>query len=151
MCGFRLLLLCAITAFHASNAITTTSYELSSLHTHAAMPEAVSRQDIHAHAANTPQQHIETDHRDCRPQLCPWLVLTPSGHCVAQGIETVRRDNCLLVRNVVTTSLEKILMEKDVVGAQGYVRNTISDLLMNRMDLSLLVITKAGAQLFGPN
>lgn len=59
-----------------------------------------------------------------------------------QGIETVRRDNCLLVRNVVTTSLEKILMDKDVEGAQAYVRNTISDLLMNRMDLSLLVITK---------
>ena len=55
----------------------------------------------------------------------------------------MRRDNCLLVRNVVTTSLEMILMEKDVDGAQSYVRNTIADLLMNRMDLSLLVITKA--------
>lgn len=62
--------------------------------------------------------------------------------CLGQGIETVRRDNCLLVRNVVTTSLEKILIEKDVEGAQAYVRATISDLLMNRMDLSLLVITK---------
>lgn len=59
-----------------------------------------------------------------------------------QGIETVRRDNCLLVRNVVTTSLEMILMQKDVTGAQAYVRATIADLLMNRMDLSLLVITK---------
>lgn len=59
-----------------------------------------------------------------------------------QGIETVRRDNCLLVRNVVTTSLHKILIDKDLEGAQAYVRSTISDLLMNRMDLSLLVITK---------
>ena len=33
-----------------------------------------------------------------------------------QGIETVRRDNCLLVRNVVTTCLERILMDKDVAG-----------------------------------
>lgn len=58
----------------------------------------------------------------------------------------MRRDNCLLVRNVVTTSLEKILIEKDVEGAQAYVRATIADLLMNRMDLSLLVITKVGVQ-----
>ncbi|KAK4393747.1 DNA polymerase delta catalytic subunit [Sesamum angolense] len=32
--------------------------------------------------------------------------------------------------------------ERDVPGAVQYVKNTISDLLMNRMDLSLLVITK---------
>ncbi len=60
-----------------------------------------------------------------------------------QGIETVRRDNCLLVRNVVSTCLEKILMEKDEEGAKQYVRSIIGDLLMNRMDLSLLVVTKA--------
>ena len=59
-----------------------------------------------------------------------------------QGIETVRRDNCLLVRNVVTTCLERILINKDVAAAQAYVRSAIADLLMNRMDLSLLVITK---------
>ena len=59
-----------------------------------------------------------------------------------QGIETVRRDNCLLVRNVISTCLDKILIEKDVAGAKAYVCSTISDLLMNRMDLSLLVITK---------
>jgi DNA polymerase elongation subunit (family B) len=63
---------------------------------------------------------------------------------MAQGIETVRRDNCLLVRNVVTTSLEKILVERDEEGAKEYVRAAIRDLLMNRMDLSLLVITKVG-------
>ena len=54
----------------------------------------------------------------------------------------MRRDNCLLVRNVVTTCLERILINKDVGGAQDYVRSAIADLLMNRMDLSLLVITK---------
>uniref|UniRef100_A0A1S3YYP5 DNA polymerase n=1 Tax=Nicotiana tabacum TaxID=4097 RepID=A0A1S3YYP5_TOBAC len=60
----------------------------------------------------------------------------------AKGIETVRRDNCLLVKNLVTECLHKILMDRDVPGAVQYVKNTISDLLMNRMDLSLLVITK---------
>lgn len=59
-----------------------------------------------------------------------------------KGIETVRRDNCLLVKNLVTECLHKILIDQDIPGAVQYVKNTISDLLMNRMDLSLLVITK---------
>uniref|UniRef100_A0A1J3HQT6 DNA-directed DNA polymerase n=1 Tax=Noccaea caerulescens TaxID=107243 RepID=A0A1J3HQT6_NOCCA len=59
-----------------------------------------------------------------------------------KGIETMRRDNCLLVKNLVTESLHKILIDRDVPGAAEYVKNTISDLLMNRIDLSLLVITK---------
>ncbi|KAK9135052.1 hypothetical protein Syun_014382 [Stephania yunnanensis] len=59
-----------------------------------------------------------------------------------KGIETVRRDNCLLVKNLVTECLHKILIDRDIPGAVQYVKDTISDLLMNRMDLSLLVITK---------
>ncbi|TYK07460.1 DNA polymerase delta catalytic subunit [Cucumis melo var. makuwa] len=59
-----------------------------------------------------------------------------------KGIETVRRDNCLLVKNLVNECLHKILIDRDVPGAVQYVKNTISDLLMNRVDLSLLVITK---------
>ncbi|KAF8405671.1 hypothetical protein HHK36_007748 [Tetracentron sinense] len=59
-----------------------------------------------------------------------------------KGIETVRRDNCLLVKNLVTECLHKILIDQDIPGAVQFVKSTISDLLMNRMDLSLLVITK---------
>ncbi|XP_073149546.1 DNA polymerase delta catalytic subunit isoform X1 [Henckelia pumila] len=59
-----------------------------------------------------------------------------------KGIETVRRDNCLLVKNLVSECLNKILIDRDIPGAVQYVKSTISDLLMNRMDLSLLVITK---------
>ncbi|XP_021734583.1 DNA polymerase delta catalytic subunit-like [Chenopodium quinoa] len=59
-----------------------------------------------------------------------------------KGIETVRRDNCLLVKNLVNECLHKILIDRDVPGAVQFVKNTISDLLMNRLDLSLLVITK---------
>lgn len=55
----------------------------------------------------------------------------------------VRRDNCALVRRVVGTCLDKLLIDRDVPGAAAYVKSTISDLLMNRLDLSLLVITKA--------
>jgi len=46
------------------------------------------------------------------------------------------------VKNLVTECLHKILIDRDIPGAVQYVKNTISDLLMNRMDLSLLVITK---------
>lgn len=60
-----------------------------------------------------------------------------------KGIETVRRDNCRLVQTVIDTCLKKILIERDVQGAISYVKSTISDLLMNRVDLSQLVITKA--------
>lgn len=63
-----------------------------------------------------------------------------------KGIETVRRDNCLLVRNVVTTCLEKILVERAPGEACDYVKGVISDLLMNKLDLSLLVISKGLTQ-----
>merc|ERR1712048_196617 len=60
-----------------------------------------------------------------------------------KGIETVRRDNCALVRQLVDTVLNKILIEKSVDTAMEYVTKIISDLLQNKVDLSLLVITKS--------
>ncbi|KAG9233014.1 DNA polymerase family B-domain-containing protein [Amylocarpus encephaloides] len=60
-----------------------------------------------------------------------------------KGIETVRRDNCRLVQNVIETVLRMILIDQDVPGAQNYVKDTISDLLQNKIDMSKLVITKA--------
>ncbi|KAK3995103.1 DNA polymerase family B-domain-containing protein [Cladorrhinum sp. PSN332] len=60
-----------------------------------------------------------------------------------KGIETVRRDNCLLVTTVLEKVLRMILIDRDVPGAQEYVKSTISDLLQNRIDMSKLVITKA--------
>jgi DNA polymerase delta subunit 1 len=61
----------------------------------------------------------------------------------AKGLETVRRDNCLLVRRVVDTCLRKIIIERDVKGAIEYAKGTISDLLQNKLDISMLVITKS--------
>lgn len=63
-----------------------------------------------------------------------------------KGIETVRRDNCLLVRNVITECLDRILVRRDPAGAEAYVKATIADLLQNRLDLSLLVISKGLTQ-----
>ncbi|KAJ8024189.1 DNA polymerase delta catalytic subunit [Holothuria leucospilota] len=59
-----------------------------------------------------------------------------------KGIETVRRDNCPLVANVVGQCLQKILIDRDPDGAVAYAKQVISDLLCNRVDISQLVITK---------
>lgn len=59
-----------------------------------------------------------------------------------KGIETVRRDNCRLVQTVIDTCLRKILIDKDVDGGIDYAKQIIADLLQNKVDLSLLVITK---------
>lgn len=59
-----------------------------------------------------------------------------------KGIETVRRDNCGLVKEVVQEALNIILINKDPDAAINYCKGMISDLLQNRIDLSLLVITK---------
>lgn len=59
-----------------------------------------------------------------------------------KGIETVRRDNCPLVANLINTCLQKILINRDPTAAVDYAKQVISDLLCNRTDISQLVITK---------
>ena len=60
-----------------------------------------------------------------------------------KGIETARRDNCQLIREIMDTSLRAILIHKSPEFAIAYVKAQISQLLMNEMDMSKLVITKA--------
>lgn len=59
-----------------------------------------------------------------------------------KGIETVRRDNCPLVANLINTCLQKILIGNDPDAAVDFAKQTIADLLCNRVDISQLVITK---------
>ncbi|KAK5619383.1 DNA polymerase delta catalytic subunit [Crenichthys baileyi] len=59
-----------------------------------------------------------------------------------KGIETVRRDNCPLVANLINTCLQMILIDRDPQGAVDHAKEVISDLLCNRIDISQLVITK---------
>jgi DNA polymerase delta subunit 1 len=72
-----------------------------------------------------------------------WTNTDKYDYMDTKGLETVRRDNCALVREVIQTSLDKILINQDVQGAIDYVKNQISDLLQNKMDISRLVITKS--------
>ena len=60
----------------------------------------------------------------------------------AKGIETVRRDNCGFVKETVQNTLNMMLIDTDAGKALDYCKGMISDLLQNRIDLSLLVITK---------
>ena len=59
-----------------------------------------------------------------------------------KGIETVRRDNCPMVAKMLNNCLNKILVDRNPMGAVEFVKQTISDLLCNRIDISQLVITK---------
>ena len=60
-----------------------------------------------------------------------------------KGIETVRRDNCALVRRVMETCLKLILEQRNPTAAQEFVRSVVSDLLTGKIDISELIITKA--------
>merc|ERR1719429_796442 len=59
-----------------------------------------------------------------------------------KGIETVRRDNCPMVAKMMNSCLHKILVDRNPESAVEFVKQTISDLLCNRIDISQLVITK---------
>lgn len=72
-----------------------------------------------------------------------WTNIDKYDKMDTKGLETVRRDNCQLVRDVIQTSLDMILMNRDVNGAIDYVKSQISSLLQNKMDISRLVITKS--------
>ncbi|ODV58381.1 DNA-directed DNA polymerase delta POL3 [Ascoidea rubescens DSM 1968] len=71
-----------------------------------------------------------------------WTKLDKYDKIDTKGIETVRRDNCKLVANVMTKILEMILIQRDVKAAEEFVKKIIADLLQDKVDLSELVITK---------
>ncbi|KAI5170722.1 DNA polymerase delta subunit 1 [Nematocida sp. LUAm3] len=60
-----------------------------------------------------------------------------------KGIETVRRDNCLLVRNLMKECLNKIFMDNDVEAAKNSVKKCISLLMNEKISISQLIITKS--------
>jgi DNA polymerase delta subunit 1 len=61
----------------------------------------------------------------------------------AKGVESVRRDNCGLVKKLFQECLDTILVKRSPELAVAHVKATISQLLLNKIDLSLLVISKS--------
>lgn len=61
----------------------------------------------------------------------------------AKGIQLVRRDNCKLVKKISTAVLNKIMIERDVLGAEAIARKFVSDLLDNKFPIEDFMITKS--------
>ncbi|CAR25762.1 ZYRO0A07524p [Zygosaccharomyces rouxii] len=59
-----------------------------------------------------------------------------------KGLASVRRDSCPLVSIVMNKVLKKILIERNVEGALGFVKEIIDDILHNKADISKLIISK---------
>lgn len=87
---------------------------------------------------------------------CPYLLLNkkryagllytnPNKHdkMDCKGIETVRRDFCILIQQMMETVLNKLLIEKNLNSAIEYTKSKIKELLTNNIDMSLLVVTKS--------
>ena len=72
-----------------------------------------------------------------------WTKLDKYDKIDTKGLEAVRRDNCELVRELVETVLKKILIERNKLGAVEYSKGVISDLLQNKIDISMLIISKS--------
>lgn len=74
---------------------------------------------------------------------CAKGSVTDKGRIDTKGIETVRRDNCLLVRELMKESINKVFLHGDVDGAREIIRERVADLLTNKVGISQLIITKS--------
>lgn len=71
-----------------------------------------------------------------------WTKPVKPDYMDRKGLESVRRDSCKLVSFVVDKCLRLILEERSPDSAIRYVREVVSDLVQNRIDISLLIISK---------
>lgn len=55
----------------------------------------------------------------------------------------MRRDNCVLIREMLEEVLKTVLLDNDIDKAVNYIKATVSNLLQNKIDISKLVISKA--------
>lgn len=60
-----------------------------------------------------------------------------------KGLQVVRRDNCALVKDVCNKVINKLLIDRDIDGAKSEVRNTLSNLINNKIHVSQLVLSKS--------
>ena len=71
-----------------------------------------------------------------------WTSTEKYDYLDSKGLETVRRDNANLTKQVVGTALDMILLESNPDGAIAFVKQKISELLQNKIDITDLIITK---------
>lgn len=63
-----------------------------------------------------------------------------------KGLELVRRDNCQLVVIAMKGALQRLLVEGNKEAAVEFIKTVVNDLVTDRIDLQLLVISKAYSQ-----
>lgn len=71
-----------------------------------------------------------------------WVEPTKYLKIEVMGMESVRRDCCRLVRKTMKECFNKILLEADPDGAIAHVKQTVSNLLTNKVDMSDLILTR---------
>lgn len=60
-----------------------------------------------------------------------------------KGLELVRRDNCQLVAITMQGALNRLLIDGDKESAVKFIKSVVQDLITERIDLQLLIISKA--------
>lgn len=86
-----------------------------------------------------PVVNNSTDENDVKRQK---TTIITKRRIDTKGIETVRRDNCRLVKHLIEESLDLLLMKRDPESAKLFVKNTVRDLYLDKIDMSMLVISK---------
>lgn len=72
-----------------------------------------------------------------------WLNTTKPLKLDVKGMESVRRDNCLMVKKMVDQCLKYIIIDRRPGDAIAYCKQLVTDLIQNKVDMSQLVISKA--------
>ncbi|KAI5181380.1 DNA polymerase delta subunit 1 [Nematocida sp. AWRm80] len=65
------------------------------------------------------------------------------GRIDTKGIETVRRDNCQLVRDLMKDSLSLIFLKNDTEAVRALIKQTVKELLLNKIGIGRLIISKS--------
>ena len=69
--------------------------------------------------------------------------LNGKGKLTSAGLETKRRDNCQLVRTMLDNILKMCIQDGKIKESEEYTKNVIRDLLSNKIDIQMLIITKS--------
>lgn len=72
-----------------------------------------------------------------------WENPEAPSHINRKGIESVRRDNCLLVPEILDRVLDLLLIHRDPQGAITAAKKVVSDLLQHKVPIEKLTISKA--------
>ena len=72
-----------------------------------------------------------------------WTRLDKMDKIDTKGIDTTRREKCMLVKNLMQQVLECILIQRDVEKAKTLVKEVVRDLFLGRVDIGQLIMRKS--------